>query len=205
MFTLSCPRCGSADNIQVTAAMPLRAWLHCGACNHLWKMSGVTLLCRWIAGGNMNKSAERAREVPEDMPVAAPLVATVDPAIEHWLCQGSDETRHATDVSVSEWLDSDPLAQSAREPEMPGEEYFLPSLPKPAAAAQATLGERLDTFYDGLTRLEEFVKRCARQEEALAEAAAQALAASAKAAAATAKRPATVRRGDVLPFKRLAG
>jgi hypothetical protein len=194
--------------------MPLRAWLHCGSCNHLWKTSGIRLLCRWITGGTMpapvsaldvpgdrvvNAPADVPREVPADVPTPRP----VDPAIEQWLCQASDDTRPGTGLSVSDWLEAEPLGQPAQPPQVVDKGYFLP--PRPSAPAPATLGERLDTFYDGLVRLEEFVKRCAREEEAVAEAVAQAAAASAKVASAGASETATARRGSVLPFHRLAG
>ncbi len=200
--------------MQVTAAMPLRAWLHCGSCNHLWKMPGPRLLCRWIGGGTFQKTADAAREAPIDLPADVPPTRTTDPAVERWLCEESENTRHPAEITVSQWLESDPMGQPAvacdaiassrgTQAEVLNEQYFLPPTSRPSASAPTTLGERLDTFYDGLTRLEEFVKRCVREEQALADAAQQALAASAEATAAAANTP-SVHRGAVLPFKRPA-
>lgn len=121
MFTLVCPRCGSGRYLQTTAALPLRAWLHCGSCNHLWKTSGVGLLCRWIIGGGFRArvpAVDDTRGNPVEIPVTTPTSARpapmADAPIEEWLGQAADETPRGTDISVTDWLETDPLEEPAR-------------------------------------------------------------------------------------------
>ena len=154
----------------------------------MWQRSGVACLYAWLRGATwVQPEASRDVAVPAG-PIEVPPTAHRSPSppapraaersatdIEEWLRRDPlDAAPRGSRGQVEDWLTSDPFA-GVEHPAARDVSEWLPVPPvvreAPAAAAvppPATLLERLDVFHQGLVRLEQFVARAAKLEEAAA-------------------------------------
>jgi hypothetical protein len=175
----------------------MRVWIRCDACGCTWREKPAANLLRRLIGrpfdrftrhsdsGHGTKPAaevavattvERGRS-PEDAPMLpstspVPRGRALTPSLtveslERWFdgCDRDFETQAHASVPVTEWLEGDPFGAPAEQPTR----RDRCCVPVPRPTMQGTFVERLDALYDGLVKLESFVLKCTREEEATAK------------------------------------
>ncbi len=196
MLTACCPRCRSHLTSEVVSITAFRIWIRCDRCNCTWLERPAAYLLRRLIGRLVDPFTRHSRSVdvampPEEAGLAAAIACgrgpegdpvTLVPAelprgfapppphtvedVDQWFdrCEQEFGPKARVPGSVADWLESDPLEATVEQPAPPEQRWVPPLRP----TMQGTFAERLDTLHDGLVKLEAFVRKCTREEEATA-------------------------------------
>ena len=121
----------------------------------------------WGRGGEDESPTLVPADLPQGLHAASPR--TVED-LDQWFdrCEEAFGPKPRVSGTVADWLDNDglgaPVEQPVEQPAPPDRRWVPPSRPP----VQGTLVERLDALHDGLVKLEAFVLKCRREEEATA-------------------------------------
>jgi hypothetical protein len=161
----------------------IRVWIRCEECGCTWRDKPASLVLRRLFGRPLRWFARRSQSghvATEEVSAAAgtpmpPAQARRGRALasplssedlERWFegCDRDFTPQARVSPSVNDWLLSDPFAPPAEQPAGREHGWVPPSRP----TMQGTFVERLDALHSGLVRLETFVLKCSREEEASA-------------------------------------
>jgi hypothetical protein len=164
----------------VVSIAVVRVWIRCDECGCTWRDKPASYVLRRLFGRSFRWFTRQPRSAPVTAPeltVAADAPVAAEPRVvsafrrksdlEQWFdrCDPNLEAHTPLSVSVNEWLDNDPFAPPAEQP-APRDPRWVPP---PRPTMQGTFVERLDALHSGLIKLERFVHKCTREEEATAK------------------------------------
>jgi hypothetical protein len=173
---IRCDRC-NCTWLEKPAAYLLRrliGWL-IGPFTRRSSFGHLTMPAEEGAGAAMVPWGRGAEDVSPTLPADLPQGLDAAPPrivedLDQWLDRCEEEFGPKARVSgtVADWLDNDglgaPVEQPVEQPAPPDQRRVPPSRPP----VQGTFVERLDALHDGLVKLEAFVLKCTREEEATA-------------------------------------